>query len=74
MANRKNEVEALQPLYRLLREMTTRLVGVQSVEIDMAVDDCLEMLGKHFRVSQVGLAQLSNSGQIMPSLRTWVLK
>jgi len=71
MAKRKNEVEGFQPFYRLLQEMTTRLVGAQSVEIDMAVDDCLEQLGEYFQVSQVGLGQIAKSGEILPSLRSW---
>ena len=71
MAKRNNEVEGLQTFYHLLQELTTRLVGARSVEIDMAVDDCLGKLGEYFGASQVGLGQWSKSGQILPSLRSW---
>ena len=71
MREQTKELNDRARFYRLLQEMTTRLVGAQSTEIDTAVDDCLAMLGEHFHVSQVGLSQWSKSGQILPSLRTW---
>ncbi len=71
MAKKNNEVAGLQHFYRLLQEVTTRLVGAQAAEIDIAVDDCLGKLGEHFHVTQVGLSQWSKSGKILPSLRTW---
>ena len=71
MARRNNENDGPHRFYRLLQEVTTRLFGVQSTEIDMAVDDCLGKLGEYFGASQVGLGQWSKSGKILPSLRTW---
>ena len=71
MAMQNNEADRLQRFYGLLQEVTTRLVGAQSTEIDLAVDDCLRQLGEHFDVSQVGLGQWSKSGKILPSLRSW---
>ena len=35
--------------YHLVREVSGRLVGCQGEEIDVAVDDCLEKIGKYFR-------------------------
>jgi len=67
---RHAELRAEQ-FYRLLQEVSTRLVGAQSEEIDIAVDDCLAKLGEYFGASQVGLGQWSKSGKILPSLRTW---
>jgi transcriptional regulator with GAF, ATPase, and Fis domain len=71
MAKRNNEVEGSRPFYRLLQEMTARLVVARSTEIEIAVDDCLGKLGEYFGASQVGLGQWSKSGKILPSLRTW---
>jgi len=71
MAKRNNEVDGLQRFYQLLQEVAARLVGAQSGEIDIAVDDCLGKVGKYFGASQVGLGQWSKSGKILPSLRTW---
>ncbi len=71
MAKKNNEVAGLQHFYRPLQGVTTRLVGAQAEEIDIAVDDCLAKLGEHFHVGQIGLGQWSKSGKILPSLRTW---
>ncbi len=67
---RQSELRAEQ-FYRLLQDVTTRLVGAQATEIDAAVDDCLAKLGEHFHVNQVGMGQWSKSGKILPSLRSW---
>ena len=71
MTEQAEELSERSRFYHLLQEVTTRLVGAQAAELDAAVDDCLEKLGKHFRVDQVGLGQWSKSGEILPSLRTW---
>ncbi len=72
MPKRNNDKDDRLPLvYQLLQEVTTRLVGAQSTEIDVAVDDCLAKLGESFNVDQVGLGQWSNTGKILPSLRSW---
>ncbi len=60
-----------EQFYTLLREVTTRLVAAQAAEIDIAVDDCLAMLGEHFQANKTGLGQMSNSGKILPVLRAW---
>ncbi len=67
---RQAELRAEQ-FYQLLQEVSARLAGAQSVQIDIAVDDCLGKLGEYFGASQVGLGQWSKSGKILPSLRTW---
>ena len=71
MAKRNNKVDDLQRFYRLLQDMTARLVGAQAEEIDLAVDDCLARLGEHFDVPQVSLGQIASSGELLPSLRVW---
>jgi len=71
MATLKNEGSELLRFWRLVHEVTGRLVGAQATELDAAVDDCLRKIGKHFQVSQVGLGQWSKAGQILPALRTW---
>jgi formate hydrogenlyase transcriptional activator len=70
VATKQNKFQK-QQFFRLLQEVSTRLVGARSVEIDIAVDDCLGKLGEYFGASQVGLGQWSKSGKILPSLRTW---
>ena len=71
MAKRKNKPNELLRFYRLLEDVAARLVSAQAEEIDTAVDDCLEKVGRHFHADQVGLGQWSKSGKILPSLRTW---
>jgi transcriptional regulator with GAF, ATPase, and Fis domain len=71
MAKQNNEVDGFHHFYRLLQEVSTRLVGARSVEIDIAVDDCLGKLGEYFDVSQVSLGQISSSGELLPALRMW---
>ena len=71
MATRNNEIEELQRFYELTHEVSARLVGARSAEIDTALDDCLAKVGEYFDVSQVGLGQISSSGELMPALRLW---
>jgi transcriptional regulator with GAF, ATPase, and Fis domain len=71
MAKRNNEFDELQRFYGLIQEVTTRLVGARSAQIDMAVDDCLAKLGEHFHVDQVGLGAIAKSGEILPALHSW---
>ena len=71
MAKRNNEIEGLQRFYELTHEVSARLVGARSAEIDAALDDCLAKVGEYFDVSQVGLGQISSSGELMPALRLW---
>ena len=44
MAKRNNEIEGLQRFYELTHEVSARLVGARSAEIDAALDDCLARL------------------------------
>ncbi len=71
MTEQTEELGKLASFYRLIQEVTARLVGAQAAEIDVAIDDCLAKLGEHFCVSQVGLGQWSKAGKILPSLRAW---
>ena len=71
MVTRSKEVSGKQPFYQLIQGVSTSLVGAQTEEIAMLVDDCLAKIGEYFQVSQVGLSQWSKEGKILPSLRTW---
>ena len=71
MVTRNKEVSGKQPFYQLIQEVSTSLVGAQTEEIGMLVDDCLAKIGEYFQVSQVGLGQWSKAGKILPSLRAW---
>jgi len=71
MTKRNNEAGRVQNFYQLLREVSENLVGARATEIDILVDDCLGKIGRYFGASQVGLSQWSESGKILPSLRTW---
>jgi DNA-binding NtrC family response regulator len=57
--------------YRLVHEVTARLVGARGEEIDAAVDDCLAWTGEHFGVEAVSLGGISKSGELTPALRVW---
>jgi formate hydrogenlyase transcriptional activator len=57
--------------YRLVHEVTARLVGAQGAEIDTAVDDCLAWMGEYFNVENVSLGGISKSGMLTPALRVW---
>ena len=71
MPKRNNAENRRQRFYELIHELTALLVSARSTEIDTAVDDCLAKVGKYFGVSQVGLGQISNSGELLPALRMW---
>ena len=57
--------------YRLVQEVTLRLVSARGVEIETAVDDCLAQLGKHFGVPSVSLGGISKTGELTSALRVW---
>jgi GAF domain-containing protein len=71
VATSRNQAGGLERLYALVNDVTTRLVGAQAEEIDLAVVDCLAKLGKHFDADQVGLGQIAKAGDILPPLATW---
>ena len=71
MATGKNELGGMRAFYRLLHEIAAQLVGARAAEMDMALDECLAKLGKYFDVPHVALGQISSSGELMPSLRSW---
>jgi formate hydrogenlyase transcriptional activator len=71
MTKRNNKDETLQPFYKLVHEIASRLVGAQAVDIDTLVDECLEKVGLYFNVSQVALGQWEKSGELQSSLRMW---
>ena len=57
--------------YRLVQDVTARLVGSRGEEIDAAVDDCLAWMGAYFGVESVSLGGISKSGELTPALRVW---
>ncbi len=57
--------------YRLVQEVTARLVGARGEEIDAAVDDCLARLGGYFGVEGVSLGGISKLGELTTALRVW---
>jgi len=57
--------------YRLVQEVTARLVGARGVEIDAAVQDGLARMGGYFRADSVSLGAISTSGELMPSVHLW---
>jgi len=71
MAERNNEIGGLNRFYELTHEVSARLVGARSGEIDAAIDDCLAKVGEYFGAGQVGLGQWSTSGEILPALHAW---
>ena len=71
MDTHTTELRESAECYRLGREIAERLVGYRGVEIDTAIDECLKMIGRYFRVSQGGRVLWSKSGQILASLRAW---
>ena len=71
MAKRHQAIGADHPFFRLVHDVSSRLVSARSKEIDEALDDCLTNLGEYFDVQQVALGQISISGELLPSLRMW---
>ena len=71
MAKQSNDIRGVQPFLGLVNDVSALLVGARSVEIDVALDDCLERLGEYFDVHQVALGQISRSGELLPTLRMW---
>jgi len=71
MTKRNNKGDDLGQFYRLIQEISSRLVAAQATEIDTLVDECLEKVGMYFHVSQVALGQWEKSGELLPSLRMW---
>ena len=65
------ELSESSRFYRLLQEVTARLVGARGSEIDAAVDDCLARMGEHFGVGSVSLGGITKSGELTPALRVW---
>jgi DNA-binding NtrC family response regulator len=71
MTKRNSKGDDLGQFYRLIQEISSRLVAAQAAEIDTLVDECLEKVGMYFNVSQVALGQWEKSGELTPSLRMW---
>jgi hypothetical protein len=57
--------------YRLIHQITSKLIAARASEIDALVDECLEKVGLFFHVAQVALGQWEKSGELQPSLRMW---
>jgi len=71
MNEQTEELSDSSHFYRLVQEVTTRLVGARGEEIDAAVDDCLARMGGYFGVESVSLGGISKSGNLTPALRVW---
>ena len=71
MKEKPTEVSESSRFYRLIKDVTARLVGARGEEIDAAVDDCLARMGEHFGVESVSLGGISKSGNLTPALRVW---
>ena len=56
MTEQNKEIGGLHRFYELTHEVSARLVGARSAEIDAAIDDCLAKIGEYFGASQVGWA------------------
>jgi transcriptional regulator with GAF, ATPase, and Fis domain len=57
--------------YRLIRDLTARLVSARGAEIDAAVNDCLARMGEHFGVESVSLGGITKAGELTPALNVW---
>jgi len=57
--------------YRLVQEVTTRLVGARGAELDAAVRDGLARMGGYFGVDNASLGAISTSGELIPSVHMW---
>jgi transcriptional regulator with GAF, ATPase, and Fis domain len=71
MNEHTKELSEYSRFYRLVQEVTARLVRARGEEIDAAVDDCLARLGGHFGVEAVSLGGITKSGKLTPALRVW---
>lgn len=71
MNEQTEELSDSSRFYRLVQEVTARLVRARGEEIDTAVDDCLAWVGEHFGVESVSLGGISKSGDLTPALRVW---
>ena len=71
MNEQTEELSDSSRFYRLVQEVTARLVSARGAEIDAAVDDCLALMGGHFGVENVSLGGISKSGKLTPALRVW---
>jgi len=71
MNEQRDNPTAQSQFYRLLHDVTTRLVGAKGSEIERAVDECLAQMGEHFGVDSVSLGGITKSGDLTPALRVW---
>jgi formate hydrogenlyase transcriptional activator len=71
MNEQTEELSESARFYRLVQEVTTRLVGARGEEIDAAVDDCLAQMGRYFGVNSVSLGGISKAGKLTSALRVW---
>jgi formate hydrogenlyase transcriptional activator len=71
MNEQTEELSESSRFYRLVQEVTARLVGARGEEIDEAVDDCLARMGVYFGVESVSLGGISKSGELTPALCVW---
>jgi formate hydrogenlyase transcriptional activator len=57
--------------YRLIQDITAKLIAARAAEIDTLVNECLEMVGNYFHASQVALGEWAKSGELQPNLHMW---
>lgn len=71
MKKSKNELSESLRFYHLAQNIMADLASAHGEEIDVAVNKCLEQLGKYFGVENVSLGGISKSGGLMPLLYLW---
>ena len=71
MKKQNNDFSELSKFYRLVEKVMAHLAGAQGEEIDVGINKCLALLGKHFGVESVSLGGISKSGELMPALYLW---
>jgi transcriptional regulator with GAF, ATPase, and Fis domain len=71
MSKPHNRGDEPRKFYRLIHEITSKLVAARASDIDTLVNECLEKVGMYFHVTQVAMGQWEKSGELQPSLRMW---
>jgi len=71
MNESKPDLSDNSQFYRLVIELTARLVPARGAEIEAAVSDCLGRLAEHLGVSSVSLGGISKEGDLLSELYLW---
>jgi hypothetical protein len=73
MTNQTEELNESTRFYRLVHEVTSRLVAARGLEIDAAVRDGLGRMGEYFGVDSVSLGAITTTGELVPSVYMWTV-